>query len=94
MKKEATLLWKKNEWDLLSALETTQAFLEDDITALGYFQDEYFNCQTPDENFKYKYKEMQNALETLFKSMLFNCGRLKEAVNKNYELRKCKEGNV
>ena len=78
----------RNELDLLNALETTQAFLESDITALGYFQDEYFTFQTPDESFKYKYKEMQNALETLFKSMMFNSQRLKDAVDKGYELRK------
>ena len=79
---------RKNELDLLNALETTQAFLESDITALGYFQDEYFNFQTPDESFKYRYKEMQNALEILLKSMMFNSQRLKDAVDKGYELRR------
>lgn len=78
----------RNELDLLNALETTQAFLESDITALGYFQDEYFNFQTPDESFKYRYKEMQNALEILLKSMMFNSQRLKDAVDKGYELRR------
>ena len=34
------------------------------------------------------YKEMQNALETLFKSMMFNSQRLKEAVDKGYEVRR------
>ena len=79
---------EKNKLDLLSELETTQAFLDSDITALGYFQDEYLNFQTPSENFKYRYKEMQNALETLLKSMMFNSQRLKEAVNKGYEARR------
>ena len=79
---------RKNELDLLNALETTQAFLESDITALGYFQDEYFNFQTPDESFKYRYKEMQNALEILLKSIMFNSQRLKDAVDKGYELRR------
>lgn len=83
----------KKEIDLLNALETTQAFLESDITALGYFQDEYFNFQMPDESFKYKYKEMQNALETLFKSMMFNSQRLKDAVDKGYEVRRTQEQN-
>ena len=71
--------------DLLGYMESTLAYLEDDITALGYFQDEYFAFQTPKEGFEYKYKEMQNALETLFKSMMFNSRRLKDAVNEGYE---------
>lgn len=83
----------KKEIDLLSELETTQAFLESDITALGYFQDECLNFQTPSENFKYRYKEMQNALETLLKSMMFNSQRLKDAVDKGYEVRRTQEQN-
>lgn len=80
--------------DLLSSMESTLAFLEDDITALMYFQDEYFAFQTPKEGFEYKYKEMQNALETLFKSMMFNSRRLKDAVDSGYEsVRSTQEAN-
>lgn len=79
--------------ELLSSMESTLAFLEDDITALGYLQDEYFAFETPKEGFEYRYKAIQNALETLFKSMMFNSQRLKEAVDKGYEVRRMQEQN-
>jgi len=79
---------EQNKINLLSALECAEICLSDDITALGYFQDEYFGTIKPDVNFTYKYKEMMNYLQTLYKSMLFNHDAIKNAIDEGFAIAK------
>ena len=81
-----------NEIELIDALECAQAYLEEDIQALAYFQDEYFAFTEIQKNFSYRYKEMQNTLQVLFKSMCLNKNQIKQAVDEAYERRRKEKG--
>lgn len=78
---------EKNELNLLHNLEYAEAYLDEDITALSYIQQEYFGYKEADKDFLYKYNEMQNALSTLFKSMLFNIDSIRKAIDDGYEMK-------
>lgn len=60
------------EKEIMTCLEETSIRLENDIQALGYIMGDYFDGVEPKEGFNYSYKEIQNRITTLFKSMNFN----------------------
>lgn len=82
---------EKDERELLSALECAESYLSEDITAIGYFQDEYFAFTEPQESFKYKYREMQNTLSIIFRSMIHNRDMMRTVIDEEFKVRKNKK---
>ncbi|MBP3284396.1 MAG: hypothetical protein J6M02_02730 [Clostridia bacterium] len=74
--------------DLLDQLESTYAYLKEDITALSYLQEEYFISTTPFENLEDVYFKIQNILEILIKAMKLNELQLKEYIHNLYNTNK------
>ena len=71
-----------NKTDLLNILEDTQIRLSEDIQALGYIQDEYFITDKPKQSFRHEYREIQNKLMTLSKSMIYNRNFIRDYINR------------
>lgn len=73
--------------DLIDSLETVKENLSNDIIALGYIQQSYF-IKEPTTDFLLCYIELENKIETLFKSMSYNLKNLtKDLENINRELK-------
>lgn len=71
------------EKEILWNLESGEANLQDDIQALSYIQD---TCITKSgENWLTCKPEIQNQLQTLLKSMIYNHENMLKAVNNYYE---------
>lgn len=69
----------------ISELEYAEINLEDDIQALNYLVDECFAFSKPSENFKYSYFEIQNRLNLMLKSMMYNHGEIKKEIDNYYK---------
>lgn len=83
---------KQKKVNALFELESAESNLSDDIQALAYLQDEYFSKDRISDNFKYSYFEIQNAIQTLLKSMIYNRDKMLKATEESYvELKKRKE---
>ena len=83
MEKEKSLII-----DLVDSLEAVKENLSNDIIALGYIQQSYF-IKEPTTDFLLCYKELENKIETLFKSMSYNLKNLtKDLENVNEQLSK------
>lgn len=77
------------EKEILWSLECAEANLQDDIQALGYILD---TCvTTKGEKFLLGQSEITNAIQTLFKSMVYNHENMLKAINEYY-VNKKKEG--
>lgn len=86
LEKENNLLWE---------LEEAEALLSEDIQAVSYLMQEYFDFIEPKEEFRYCYREISNQLSTIFKSMMYNRDNMRKAVEKVYTIEKLtKEGAV
>jgi len=73
--------------DLIDSLETVKENLSNDIIALGYIQQSYF-IKEPTTDFILCYTELENKIETLFKSMSYNLKNLtKDLENINRQLK-------
>lgn len=84
LKKENNLLWE---------LEGAKAYLSEDIQALSYLMQEYFDFIEPKEDFKYCYREISNQINTILKSMMYNRDNMKKSIDAIYAERKSiKEG--
>lgn len=76
---------KKDYFDLLSDLETAKVNLDDDIKALGIFQDEFLIYSKPKENLNNRYFEMQIFIMTLYKSMVYNKNLIDGCIKEYYK---------
>lgn len=79
---------KDSKINLLNVLECAQIQLSEDIQTLGYIQDEYLMMEIPTNDFQYKYKEIQNKIMTVLKSMTYNRNYMKEYIEKAKQLNK------
>ena len=70
--------------ELLNQLEQTYVLLKEDTQALTYLYDKYFSYITPGDDFVFNYKEIQNYLEILSKSLKYNLEQTKQAINDIY----------
>lgn len=73
LEKENNLLWE---------LEGAEALLSEDIQAVSYLMQEYFDFIEPKEDFKYCYCEISNQINTIFKSMMYNRDNMRKAIEK------------
>ncbi len=80
------------EKNYLIDLECAESDLSNDIQALGYLIDEWFAFNKPDDDFKYSYFEIQNRLNLILKSMVYNRDNMKIKVENGYKIEKAKEG--
>lgn len=70
-------------FDSIVQLESAEANLQDDIQALGYILD---TCERREGNdFLLSQNEINNKLQTLLKSMIYNQGNMEKAINKYYQ---------
>ncbi len=75
------------EKNYLIDLECAESDLSDDIQALGYLIDEWFCFTEPKDEFKYSYFEIQNRLNLILKSMVYNRDNMKTKVKEGYEMK-------
>lgn len=78
MNKDKELLF-----DSICQLEYAEANLTDDIQALGYILD---TCERREGNdFLLSQNEINNQLQTLLKSMIYNQDNIQKSINKYYK---------
>lgn len=78
MNKDKELLF-----DSICQLECAEANLTDDIQALGYILD---TCERREGNdFLLSQNEINNQLQTLLKSMIYNQDNIQKSINKYYK---------
>lgn len=80
------------EKEILWNLKCAETNLNDDIQSLAYLIEEWFEFSEPKDNFKYSYFEIQNRLNLISKSMIYNYQNMLKAVNQYYTKTK-KEGD-
>lgn len=68
-------------YTLIDSLEVAKENLSNDITLIGFLQQAYF-MKKPNENFVLYYGELENKIETLLKSMIYNMNNMEADLNK------------
>lgn len=58
--------------DILTQLEQTESFINEDVTALWLIYDRYFAYEEANNDFTYLYNEIQSDISVLIKSMQYN----------------------